>query len=125
MDPRGLMRTPIVIEQRRAGSSEDDMGDPTNVITYVATKGFIWQDQRRDQSANTAVDFEQWRGALDPIIIGAIRSNDVLHEHATIDEDGNLVPGTATFEVYGPPYEATNPRTLGRPFVEVSLRRTR
>lgn len=126
MDPRHLMQTPIVLEHRRAtGVAEDDMGDPIPVVTYTATKGWIWQDQRREQTTGTAVDFEQWRGALPADVIGAIRSNDVLHEGATLTDEGELVAGTAVFEVYGPPYEARNPRTGGRPFVEVTLRRTR
>lgn len=127
MDPRNLLTTLIVVAHHTPTGPPDGMGDPTDDITYTATLGFIWQEQRRDTTDNTAVEFEQWRGALRSEMLGLVSADDTLIENGTLDDDDELVPGSgsAEFVVYGPPWDARNPRTQERPFVELTLRRTR
>ncbi len=112
MNPANLLRLDIVVERRSAGAP-DGMGDPGDDLGAPITyKGWIWQDSSSEETANTAVTEEQFRMTLERRAAGLIDAGDQVSH------------GGVTYEVFGPPWTVTNPRTTAVEFVYATLRRT-
>lgn len=115
MRPERLFPSAVTVHRVTQDGPPDEMGDPTEevVSTTYARAGSVWQVQRSDETANTDVQYEEWRGALRRDLEGLVDGTD------RIEVEG------VTFELEGPPWPARNPRTGRIELLEVTLRRTR
>ena len=108
-----LLRHPVTVERVAATGAADAFGDPTLETTQARYRGWLWQEQRGDlDTAGRDLSFEQWKVALDPSAAGQIAAGD------------RVIFDGITYEVEGPPWSATNPRTQRVEYVEATLRRT-
>lgn len=114
MRPARLFPSTITVHHVTQDGPADEMGDPTEetTTTTVQRGAFVWQVQRSDETGNTDVQSDEWRGALRRTLAGLVDGGD------RIEVEGS------TFEVEGPPWPARNPRTNRIEFLEVTLRRT-
>ncbi len=113
MDAGRLLKMTIVVTRRAPGTVPDEMGDPTVVdAAPVEYRGWIWQDTANEETANTGVALEQFRLVLHKSAAGLIDSGDRVSHLGT------------TYEVFGPPWTATNPRTNEVEYVYATVRRT-
>jgi hypothetical protein len=114
MRPDRLFPSSITVHRVTQDGPPDEMGDPTEetVDTTYARAGSVWQVQRRDETGNTDVQYEEWKGALRRDLVDVVAGGDRI----TVEGE--------TFELEGPPWPARNPRTGRIEFLEVTLRRT-
>lgn len=114
MRPERLFPSTITVHHVTQDGPLDEMGDPTEetTTTTLVRGGSVWQVQRSDETGNTDVQSDEWKGALRPALDGLVDGGDRL------EVDGS------TFELEGPPWPARNPRTGRIEFLEVTLRRT-
>lgn len=113
MRPERLFSSTITVHRVTQDGPADEMGDPTEevVSTEYPRAGSVWQVQRSDETANTDVQYEEWRGAL--------------RRDLVVDGTDRITVEGITFELEGPPWPARNPRTGRVELLEVTLRRTR
>ncbi len=108
-----LLRLPVVIVRTSSTGTADAFGDPTEQTTELTVRGWIWQDNRTDvDTANRSLAAEEWTFALDASAAGNVAARDRLRVNG------------ATYEVDGPPWTATNPRTGRVEYVQGTARRT-
>jgi len=114
MRPDRLFPSAITVHNVTQDGPPDEMGDPTEETTDTtyARAGSVWQVQRSDETGNTDVQSEEWKGALRRDLAAVVSGGD------RIEVEG------MTFEVEGPPWPARNPRTGRIEFLELTLRRT-
>lgn len=112
MDPSRLIRSSITVEHRVATGPPDEMGDPTDVVTTSTFLGYVWQTTVAEETSNAETTREEWGLALERAAAGQIDAGD------TVVADG------ITFEVYGPPWPARNPRTQLVEYVQAKLVRS-
>ena len=126
MDLSRLLRQPIIVEHVTQDGAPDEMGDPTEVRTYTRFLGWVWQTNASEQTANGVVAVESWQLALERSARGQLDTGDRIIPNGTLDEDGQLVPGSGDdpFDVDGPPWEARNPRTQLIEYVSAQLVRS-
>lgn len=115
MNPARLFPSAVTIHRVTQDGPPDEMGDPTEetVSTSYARAGSVWQVQRRDETGNTDVQYEEWKGAL---------RRDFAE---LLDGTDRITVEGIDFTLEGPPWPARNPRTGRIEFLEVTLRRTR
>lgn len=108
-----LLNLDLVVQERTTGAP-DGMGDPSNVAdgAPVTYKGWLWQDAASDDTTNENTESEQYRFALEARAAGHIGAGDTITHDST------------TYEVFGPTWPATNPRTTVVEYVYGTLRRT-
>lgn len=107
------MRLDVAIANPTSGPARDEMGD--EVVTYgepTTWKGWFEQDQRGEDTANTDQQVERWRLYLVPAAAGQVSGS----ARATVQGD--------TYELIGPPWAATHPRTGQVTHVEATMRLT-
>lgn len=125
MDLSRVLRQPIIVEHVTQDGPPDEMGDPTEVLTYTRYLGWVWQTSVSEQTANGVVAVEDWRMALERTASGTVATGDRVIPNGLLD-DGVLVPGSGgePFDVDGPPWDALNPRTQLVEFVQAKLVRS-
>jgi hypothetical protein len=113
MRPERLFPSDVTVHRVTQDGPPDEMGDPTEqtISTEHPRAGSVWQVQRSEETANTDVQLEQWRG--------------VLRRDLVVDGTDRIEVEGITFELDGPPWPARNPRTGRVEFLEVTLRRSR
>lgn len=112
MNPERLLRLTLTVTRMTPGPP-DEMGDPAPIAGTPANyKGWIWQDAASENTDNQNLSSEQYRAAIDRTAAGAIDSGDRVTYAGTV------------YEVFGPPWPATNPRTLVVEYLYLTLRRT-
>lgn len=124
MDLSRLLRQPIVVEHVDQDGAPDEMGDPTEVKTYTARRGWVWQTQADELTANTQVERTEFGLALERSAAGTVLSGDRILVDAILDDDGLPAGTTATFDVDGPPWNVLNPRTQLLEFVQARIYRS-
>lgn len=114
MRPERLLSSSITVHRVTQDGPPDEMGDPTEetVSTTYDRAGSVWQVQRSDETGNTDVQVEEWRGVLRRDLAG------------TVDGGDRITVEGIEFQIEGPPWPARNPRTTRIEFLEVTLRRT-
>lgn len=105
-----LLAQSVTIVARTQSGPNDEMGDPSWVETTTEAKGYLYQTSRSDQTAGQELGFQEFRLVLDA---GAVA------DHAS----RVIIDGT-TYEVYGDPWYALNPRTKEVSHLEATVRRT-
>lgn len=125
MDLRRLLRQWIVIEHVEQTGPPDDMGDPTELRTYSRVRGYVWQTNATEVTANTQVERETWHVALHRSAAGTVAAHDRIIQDGELSALGALVPNVGEiFEVAGPPWIARNPRTDAVEYVQARLERS-
>jgi len=111
VDLSRLLTQTVVVEHRTADGSPDAFGDPTESTEYSTFLGYVWQTSADERTDRGQIEREAWQAALERTSAGQWTAGDLLHVNPTIVA-GAPVAGTGeTFEVAGPPWQATNPRT--------------
>ena len=125
MDLSRLLRQPIIVEHTTQDGPPDEMGDPTEEVTYSRFLGYVWQTQADETTANAHIEREDWQLALERSAAGQIDGGDRIIAGGALDEDGELVPGVGErFDLAGPPWQALNPRTQLVEYVQAKLVRS-
>jgi len=125
MNLRRLLRTPILVGHVTQAGPPDEMGDPTEELTWTRFLGYVWQEGVTEETANTAIAGETWRLALDRTASGFIDAGDRIVAAGTLDAGGNPTPGIGErFDVTGPPWPARNPRTQLIEYVTARVERS-
>lgn len=104
-----LTQTATIVNVTQDGAA-DDMGDPTDVETTSTARCWLWQNTRHENTANQDSQFEEWSLALD--------------SDATVDGSSRVTVDGVTYQLYGPPWRAHNPRTGLFTHIEATVRRT-
>jgi len=124
MDTRRLLREWIVIEHIEQDGPPDAMGDPTEAPTYTRWRGYVWQTQATEETANGQIAGETWELALERGAAGLLHAGDRIIQFGEL-VDGELVPDVGeSFDVAGPPWVARNPRTQLVEYVHARLERS-
>lgn len=97
----------------------DEMGDPTETEITRTFRGYAWQTNSTDETANTNIQEQQWRLVIDKRSVGKIAGVDRINVEGILDLDGTPLD----FEIDGPPWPALNPRTNRYEFVEARLKK--
>lgn len=106
-----VVTNPVVVDE---DTPHDEMGDPVAAPADPLTfKGWYEQVLRSEDTANTDQQTEKWRLYLEPAAAGQV------------DGSATVEIGGGGFEMDGPPWEATNPRTGQVTHVEATMRRVR
>jgi hypothetical protein len=93
--------------------TRDGFGDPVPGAGAPTTyKGWYEQSQRSEDTTNTDQQAEQWRLFLEPAA-------------ATVTGSATVEIGEGTFELDGPPWAASNPRTGQVTHIEATMKRVR
>lgn len=91
---------------------KDAFGDPAPTPADPLTfKGWYEQIQRSEDTASTDQQSEKWRVFLEPAAAGQV------------DGSASVAFAGAGFELDGPPWAATNPRTTQVTHVEATAKR--
>lgn len=125
MDVARLLRQTILVGVVEQDGAPDDMGDPTETVTWSSWKGYTWQQSTSDAStANAETTGERRMLALHRDAVGAIGSADRVIVDGMLSA-GSPVPGVGiTFDVIGEPWPALNPRTDRVEYVQVEIGRS-
>lgn len=92
---------------------KDAFGDPAPAPAAPLTfKGWYEQVQRNEDTAGTDQQSEKWRVFLEPAAAGQV------------DGSASVAFAGVSFELDGPPWAATNPRTTQVTHVEATAKRT-
>lgn len=102
-----LLNTTCTIVRRSASEKEDDYGNLIPTEEEVETVCYVEQKQRDEQAEGEPAG-ERWLGIFPPGT--GLDPNDSV----TVD-------GLGSFEVFGPPWPARNPRTQSESHVEATL----
>lgn len=112
MNPERLLNLTLTVTRMTPGAP-DEMGDPApSAGASTNYKGWIWQDAASENTDNQNLSSEQYRCALDRTAAGAVDSGDRITYAGTV------------YEVFGPPWPATHPRTGVVEYLYLTLRRT-
>lgn len=112
MDPSRLLTLVGTFTERIAGSSTDEMGDPTTTQTETTWRCWLQQDQRQENTVNTDVQQSRWTLFIEPAAEGPVSGR------------GTVTIASITYEFDGPPWPAHNPRLGRTTHLEATLRRT-
>jgi len=125
VDLTRLLRQPIVVEHTTQDGPPDGMGDPTEQTTWTRFLGYVWQVGADETTANQQVETERWKLAIERGAAGNLDAGDRIIAGGVLDDAGELVPGTGEpFNVAGPPWPVTNPRTQLVEYVTAELDRS-
>lgn len=121
MDLSRLLRLTLIVEHVEQDGPPDEMGDPTEVVTYSTKKGWVWQTQATEETANGTISVERWEVALERSAV--LDTGDRIIVDGTLtDEEWN--GDGIVYDVAGEPWRATNPRTLLVEYVQAKLDRS-
>lgn len=125
MDLSRLLRQPIIVERVTQDGPPDEMGDPTERKTWARYLGYVWQTGADERTGGGQIEREDWQLALERSAAGNIGAGDRIISGGQLDGSGQLVPDVGEmFEVAGPPWPATNPRTRLVEYVHARLDRS-
>lgn len=122
MDAGRLLNQTILVEVVTQDGPPDGMGDPTEVSTWSAFPGYVWQTSSSEIGGGGVVVTDQREVVLHKSADGTLAAGGRIVEGGTLVDD--LPVGGTTYEVEGDPWNATNPRTTKVEFVHARLRRS-
>lgn len=107
-----LLKLEAVVTNPGDGTDKDGFGDPVpGQADPLTFRGWYEQTQRDEDTANTDQQSERWRLFLEPAAAGQVSGS------------ATVAIGGGEFELEGPPWSATNPRTTQVTHVEATMRR--
>lgn len=126
MDPSRLLRQWILVEHVTQDGPPDEMGDPTEQSSWTRFRGYVWQEQVTEQTANGVIEGEVWHLALARSAAGLIDSGDRIIANGELagDPPAPVAAVGEPFDVAGPPWPARNPRTNIVEYVSARLERS-
>lgn len=115
MNVANLLRLDVTVTTRTTSATRDEMGDLVVVadpdpVTY---KGYLWQENAAEDTANMAQQTETFRLALHRSAAGLVDGADQV-----------TVAGVA-YEIIGAPHNVTHPRTGAVEYLDMTVRRVR
>lgn len=126
MDVARLLRQTILVATVEHDGAPDEMGDPSEVVTWSSWRGYAWQQSTSDATtANAEITDERRTLALHRDAAEVIGSADRVIVDGILSPGGAPVAGVGVvYDVIGEPWPALNPRTNVVEYVQVEIGRS-
>lgn len=112
MTPTRLLNQYVLVT-RRTAVGMDEYGNPTTGTTTLGPyMGYAWLLSANERTADANLQTQEWKLVVDAGAADQIKGADQVSVNS------------ALYEVIGPPWTVSNPRTGMVSHVEVALRRT-
>lgn len=120
MNPAGLMSRTATITRRIAGESKDEYGNPVPSEMVLTVACELQQKDSQEMTVDSDRQRTDWNLFTAPSALNSLgRTVDT-----TFDGGDVITIDGVTYEAYGPPWPARNPRTQAVTHLQAEVRRT-